>query len=182
MNRVETAPRRVIGYHGCRLADAEKIVASGSFTVSANAYDWLGRGVYFWEYAPHRARLWAEARCGPDDEPAVIRATILLSNCLNLLDVGHFEGLRWTYRELASAVDSVSLPRNTDTGGHFLDRLVIDAYCRSQALVAAEVQTVRGSFAEGEPIYAGSKILNLAHTQVAVRDLSCIGGISLVDF
>jgi hypothetical protein len=39
---------------------------------------------------------------------------------------------------------------------------------------AGFLQTVRGSFAEGAPIYPGSKILQKAHIQIAVRDAACI--------
>ncbi len=59
----------------------------------------------------------------------------------------------------------------------------IDAYCRfTEDETATPFQTVRGSFAEGEPIYPGSKILKKAHTQIAVRDEICILRSSLVEF
>ena len=49
------------------------------------------------------------------------------------------------------------MPRNTDTGAHFLDCDVINAYC---LLIEAEneyvFQTVRGCYPEGEPVYSGS--------------------------
>ena len=72
---------------------------------------------------------------------------------------------------------------NTDRGSHFLDREIIDTYCRVFALdVASPLQTVRGSFAEGAPIYPGSKILQKAHTQIAVPDTASILRVSLVQF
>lgn len=50
-----TAPRTVVGYHGCSMEAAEQILAQQRFLPSQRAYDWLDEGVYFWEYAPYRA-------------------------------------------------------------------------------------------------------------------------------
>jgi len=51
----------VLGYHGCDLALAQKIV-SGEEKMwgSENPWDWLGHGTYFWEDSPARALHWAE--------------------------------------------------------------------------------------------------------------------------
>jgi hypothetical protein len=87
------------------------------------------------------------------------------------------------YASFVEAVRPERLPRNTERGAHFLDREIIDAYCRAIARQTARpLHTVRGSFAEGEPIYAGSKILRKAHTQIAVRDAGCIFRPALVQF
>jgi len=64
---------------------------------------------------------------------------------------------------------------------HFLDRLIIENYCRRQAVAAgAPYQTVRGCFFEGRPVFPGSKILRETHVQVAVRDDSDISGLRVV--
>ena len=182
--RLQSAPRTVIGYHGCSRDTADTILAEQRFLPSTRAYDWLGEGVYFWEYAPYRAREWAEARCTRDGgEPAVIRATIRLGRCLNLLDIEHIPDLVLMYNSFVQTLGESGLPRNTDRGAHFLDRLIIDAHCRALARrTATGVQTVRGQFAEGNPIYPGSKILEKAHSQIAVRDPSCIVKATLVQF
>ncbi len=39
------------------------------------------------------------------------------------------------------------------------------------------VQTVRGVFVEGNPIYQGSAFHHKTHIQIAVRDPSCIKGV-----
>jgi hypothetical protein len=75
----------VIGYHGCTRVTADAILAEGAFRLSENTYDWLGRGVYFWEYAPYRALEWARlVALERGDEPAVLGVTIRLRNCMNL--------------------------------------------------------------------------------------------------
>jgi len=151
---------------------------------STRAYDWLGEGFYFWEYAPYRALEWAEQKCEQEGGvPAVIRATIKLGRCLNLLDIEHIPGLSGMYASYVETAGAERILRNTERGAHFLDREIIDGYCRAVARRADDtLPTVRGSFAEGAPIYPGSKILQKAHTQIAVRDTTCILRASLVQF
>jgi hypothetical protein len=81
------APRMVIGCHGCSQETLHRLLAGEPLRRSANAWDWLGEGVYFWEYAPFRALEWAR-RYAPGS-PAVLEARIRLGRCLNLLDVEH---------------------------------------------------------------------------------------------
>lgn len=180
--RIETGPREVIGYHGCTLEAAERLTAGESWLVSQNRYDWLGEGIYFWEYAPYRALEWAEERYAGN--AAVIRARIRLGECLNLLDRRHLEALQrlhWEAVELWSA-ERVPIPVNKSNGAHFLDRHIIDLYSLRVSRQEPELafKTVRGCFPEGEPIYPGSKILSKAHVQIAVRDASSIKSITLV--
>ena len=55
--------RTVIGYHGTRRGVALEIVqGKRRFTPSRNSDDWLGNGVYFWEYGPQQAWDWAKSR------------------------------------------------------------------------------------------------------------------------
>ena len=181
---LQKAPRTVIGYHGCSQESADRIFAERRFLPSTRAYDWLGVGFYFWEYAPYRAFEWAERRCEKEGgTPAVIRATIKLGRCLNLLDIEQIPELVQVYDSFVGTVGAANMPLNTERGAHFLDREIIDAHCRANVRgTATPLQTVRGSFAEGGPIYPGSKILQKAHTQIAVRDTTCILRASLVQF
>ena len=43
--------RTVFGFHGCdkRVADAV-LTGKTKLSASENAYDWLARGIYFWEH------------------------------------------------------------------------------------------------------------------------------------
>jgi len=45
--------RTIFAYHGCDSTVAE-LVLLGHFRLepSHNDYDWLGAGIYFWEYGP----------------------------------------------------------------------------------------------------------------------------------
>lgn len=177
-----TAPRTVIAYHGCSQNIAESILEEGRFLISTNAYDWLGQGIYFWEYAPYRAMNWAVERFSArGNKPAVLGATIKLGRCMNLLDLANASGLLMAYQQIAQSLGINRMPRNTDSGAHYLDREVIDSYCR---MVSEEnmyaYQTVRGCYPEGSPLFPGSKILSQAHVQIAVRDHACISRLHLV--
>lgn len=143
----------------------------------------LGQGVYFWEYAPYRALEWASlVGLQRGEPPAVLAATIRLGNCVNLMDVKYHSELTATHQNLVDLYGEENWLENTAADGHFLDRLVVDTHCENIALLGGVVNTVRGTFTEGEPIYLGSKIRSRAHTQLAVRSQDCISGIRLVTF
>jgi hypothetical protein len=179
--RLRRAPRTVAGYHGCSRETAERIVAGEPFVPSTRRYDWLGVGIYFWEYGPFRAREWAETRFG--DEAAVLEATIRLGRCLNLLDIEHHDHLAQAY-ELASQQGSgedETIPENTLDGRHYMDRSVIELYWRTAAAqTGVRFQTVRACYPEGSPIFPGSRMLSRTHVQIAVRDAHCIMRLRLV--
>ena len=77
--------RTVVAFHGTTETVADDLVAGGDFTLSVNPYDWLGTGIYFWEYAPKQAWWWA-TRFKKKSKPAVVGAMIRLGNCFDLLD------------------------------------------------------------------------------------------------
>jgi len=189
--------RIVMGYHGCPAERPEALgfvrgLIAGTHQVedwrpSSNEYDWLGGGVYFWEYGPKRARQWA----GEDGE--VIGALIQLGNCFDLTDPGCETLLRVTYEGVASkyADESKSLPSNEGAAGFSrkLDRLVVDAAMEfADRTVFREsgdeigFQTVRSAFEEGEAAFPGSKLRTQTHIQIAVRDPTCILGVFRPNF
>jgi hypothetical protein len=81
--------RTVIGYHGCRRSVAKALLDGGPFKTSENDYDWLGRGIYFWEHGPDRALRWAKKY----RHPAVVGAVIQLGKCFDLLDTRYTNDL-----------------------------------------------------------------------------------------
>src|SRR5438045_2763458 len=72
--------RTVLAYHGCDVAIAERLLTGEMFAPSANAWDWLGTGIYFWEYGVDRALQFAEdqRRRGRVGTPAVVGAVLQL--------------------------------------------------------------------------------------------------------
>jgi hypothetical protein len=174
-------PEIIAGYHGCGRTTAELLLQGTPFVASENTYDWLGRGVYFWEEAATRAREWARTRF--QEDTAVIKADIVLGHCLNLFDTEHFAGLQAAYLKAVNELQRLNLPiPENKNKRHELDRLVVDFYCRDYAFVGGQpFQTVRGCFPEGQPVYEGSRIRRETHIQVAVRDQSCITRVVLVE-
>ncbi|HEY0093198.1 MAG TPA: hypothetical protein VGB96_02685, partial [Archangium sp.] len=78
----------VVAYHGCDAAVAERLLQGEPFKPSANDYDWLGAGIYFWEYGADRALQFAREQTvrGKIHTPAHVGALIQLGNCFDLMD------------------------------------------------------------------------------------------------
>ena len=54
--RFDDYHRTLVGYHGTSLGTALRIVNRvQGFRWSERDYDWLGAGIYFWEFAPRQA-------------------------------------------------------------------------------------------------------------------------------
>ena len=93
-------PNLVLGFHGCRKSVYNKVITEGvQLNKSDNLYDWLGNGIYFWEFNYERAKEWAHNRFGSDG--AVIGAVIDLGYCLNLTDSFSANILRQGYELLS---------------------------------------------------------------------------------
>jgi hypothetical protein len=181
LGRLITAPDVVIAYHGCHEEIARRVLAGESLRPSRNKFDWLGEGIYFWEYAPQRAWEWAEPRFA--EKAALLKVEIRLGRCLNLLDTAYFEGLQRAYTAIVERNERAGrdVPGNRGKA-HYLDKVVVDEFCEAWERNGVTYQTVRGCFPEGSPVYTGSKILRETHVQIAVRDASCISRLELVEY
>lgn len=131
MPRFDDYHRTVIGYHGTGLSAALRVVNRvEEFRPSERDYDWLGRGVYFWEYAPKQALRFAELRQRqlrkkrnrtPEEERraserlAVVGCMIRLGHCLDLTEPDHIKYVRDVYADYAKlmADADAKLPQNT---------------------------------------------------------------------
>jgi hypothetical protein len=178
--------RIVIGYHGCDAATAELLLRGEPFKPSMNDYDWLGRGIYFWEYGPDRALRFAQEqqRRGKVRTAAVVGALIQLGNCFDLMDTRFTQDLEQAYPGLEALLrrQGKALPENG--GGppdHKLRRR--DCAVMNWYLQAVEDQqgirydTVRCGFVEGRPLYEGAGIYRESHVQLAVRTPAAIVGV-----
>jgi hypothetical protein len=181
--------RLVMGYHGCEREVRDQVLAGKeSLKTSANDYDWLGRGIYFWEYGAERALEWAEnlKRRGRLKNPSVVGALFYLGNCFDLLDVRYTRLLGAAYLEFLDTLEASGkkLPRNSPLTPEDPDFLLRRGDCavinwtvdRLEEAAGDSFQTVRGVFQEGEPAFPDSYIRQKSHIQVAVRDPSCIVG------
>jgi hypothetical protein len=174
----------VLAYHGCDRDLGERLLSgSKSFKLSNNDYDWLGPGVYFWESNPYRALEFAREKQKRGEEvrhPFVVGAAIDLGLCLDLTTKDSIENLRDAHRSLLGTIPSGGpLPVNgPENWRRRLDCAVIR--CLHQIIRdsgAEPIDTVRGIFTEGKPIYDGSAFLEKTHVQIAVTNLDCIKAI-----
>ncbi len=183
--------RIIVGYHGCDEDTAHKILLEGEhLKASNNAFDWLGKGIYFWEFAPRRALDFAieQRERGKLKEPMVVGAYINLGRCFDLTDVEHTRQLGSAFEEWSEIFEETGaqMPENRAVPGGDPDFLLRDRDCALLNWYLRELdkdvgekyhyQTVRGVFQEGPAAFDGSGIREKTHVQVAVRDPSCIIG------
>lgn len=163
---------RATGFHGTSAEAAQRILSTG-FEISRNEYEWLGDGAYFFQDAPARAMEWARQRFG--DDAAVIGAEIELGDCIDLLDVPWHAQIAIAYPQLLVALEEKGhLPPRQSVGAHRLDRSVMNYLVDRLTDNGTTVDSVRAAFAEGEPPFPGSALLNRAHVQIAVRSSRAI--------
>ena len=175
----------VLGFHGCDRAVGEALLAGAAFEESKNAYDWLGRGAYFWEANPQRGLAFAEElrrrKPGKINDPAVVGAVIDLGVCLDLTTQSGIQQVRGAYDQLAemSGDSGYELPKNgPDLLRRNLDCAVIN-WLHTMRKDAGEnpVDTVRGVFVEGKPVFPESGFYAKTHIQIAVRNAKSIKGV-----
>ncbi len=188
MPRYEDYHRTVIGYHGTRLSTARRLVlGEGSFDASQNDDDWLGHGIYFWEYAPQQAWLWAQDRSrknGWDEEIAVVASMIRLGNCFDLLDPENVKDLGRLYQSFIQFYADSDIPPPTNVrSSKRLNCAVFEESFDLLARTDQEVDTVRAVFVpsgSSDRLWRGSGINAHAHIQVNVRNRACILGTWLI--
>lgn len=180
-----TASRIIVGYHGCDRGVAERVLLRGDdLQPSDNPYDWLGRGIYFWEHGPERAWEFArwKQRRGELAEPFVLGAYIALGDCLDLTDTAATRQLGLWFEAFRAQMERHGrpLPENRRAGAGDVDLVLRNLDCAViNSGIAGEdvaVDTVRGVFIEGPPAYSGSMIRTHSHVQLAVRNPACILG------
>jgi hypothetical protein len=178
--------RIIVGYHGCSEQFARNILVGkqpiANWKPSDNKWDWLGRGIYFWEHSTERALRWAHEKYhGRRDQPAVIGAIIQLGTCFDLTNEGFAGILEGSFKELSRDFEDegLELPTNNKAGGkrRELDCLAINDFLQRQERVGWCYDSVRGAFLEGPPVFAGTTISKETHIQVVVRNPACILGV-----
>jgi hypothetical protein len=181
---IATSRPFLIGYHGCDLKVAEKILAGrDDISTSANNYDWLGPGAYFWVDDAQRALEWSidQKNRGLCEEPYLIGAIIDVGNCLNINQRGMAKQIKDAYVEFKAIVKKrgFKLPINRvpSEGGTLLLRSLDCAVINHIHLLKSEAgeapyDSVLGVFEEGAKLFPKSCIRDKSHTQIAVRNPS----------
>ena len=175
----------ILGYHGCDLHIGERLLVGAPFKPSDNDYDWLGPGIYFWEANPQRGFEFAQEdskRKGSTiSKPFVIGAVIELGLCLDLTTSSGVDWIRIAYESLVQVTQAadLDLPKNSkDALRRNLDCAVVR---RLHTILEAQdlppVDTLKGVFTEGRPVYPGAGFDEKTHIQLAVRNPRCIKGV-----
>ena len=176
--------RLVFGYHGCDASVADAAIQTGNHLApSENDDDWLGEGIYFWEYGPDRAMEWARARHkrGKIQTPVVVGVLMQLGDCFDLFDTRHTSILPKAFAEFSVwlLAQVKQIPENSggpDQLRRRRDCALINWLMRQFGDDGSSFQTVRGLFTESPPAYEGSGICLKSHIQIAVRGPACILG------
>jgi hypothetical protein len=185
-------PGFVLGFHGCDEAHGRRVIAGkAQLKPSDNEYDWLGKGIYFWESNPERALQFAsdvaagntKISRGTIKKPFVVGAVIDLGVCCNLLDSRALAELAAAHALLVESVKTGSadkkMPANKgrDNAARFLDCAVVRFMHATRGAAGLEpYDTVRGAFSEGGDLYEGAGFSAKAHIQIAVCNDDCIKG------
>lgn len=187
-----TAPCLVVAYHGCDAATRESLLSGETrLRLSANPYDWLGDGAYFFEGDWRRAYKFAAAACRRPSErlsrqairsPAVVGAILRVGHWLDMSTQAGIEEFEKTY--LALVAEGAPLKANkaarcddTDIILRLLDRQVFnELHRRRQKAGERAYDAVRGPFEQGEPVALASSICRDTHLQIALRNEACVLG------
>jgi hypothetical protein len=182
-------PNYILGFHGCDQKVAERVLSGQDQHLprSANDYDWLGHGIYFWEQNPFRAIEYArdlKANPGrtskgkdPIKTPAVVGAIIDLGACLNLLESKSIEIVKASYDHLVATTQAVGGVLPVNVGGRmYLDCTVIQTTHELMERQGNAHHSVRGVFVEGPKLFPNSNFHDKNHIQICVCNPNCIKG------
>ena len=201
MARFDDYHRTVVGYHGTSLTAALRVVNRvEGFRWSERDYDWLGRGIYFWEYAPKQAlnfarirRLQVLKRKGKTTEDirraneplAVVACVIRLGFCLDLTEPSNVKYLREIFNDYKGSMElaGAELPTNSRKYRR-LDCAVFEyAYkVLEYSEPNSRVDTARGIYVPtdgAKRVWTGSWISDDTHIQLCVRNPASLLGIWL---
>jgi hypothetical protein len=168
--------RMLIGYHSCTETIARAVLDGEPLLPSHNDHDWLGHGIYFWEYGFARAIEWGNERARIlGDKGATLGAVIETGNCFDLLDTRYTKRLRaayplWQEEHRGSSLVNLGLARR-------LDCAFFNWYFTKAEKKGRVYDTVRAAFHEGQPLYPNCGIVDKSHIQIVVRNPAAILGV-----
>jgi len=171
--------RTVVAFHGTNRATADRLVDGEPFGPSTNDDDWLGHGIYLWEYAPQQAWWWAKRRYG--DQAAVVGALVRLGRCVDLLDPSNAELLLAAHADLDRSLrnNKQRLPRNANNH-KYLDCAVFNWLYLNLDEAGRRAESCRAAFVPSLPVkrlWDRSGIFRGAHIQLCVREPNNIAAV-----
>lgn len=175
-------PTWVLGYHGCDKSIGEAVLAgTQELNLSRNSYDWLGHGVYFWEYDANRAYAWAQ-NSPKIQNPFVVGAIIDLGNCLDLLESESIDLVQDAYKSFCKMLGKNAIKPKNEGGPDLLNReldchVINHLHALMEGMpVEEQFDSVRAAFWEGKRIYSTSGFKKKTHIQICVRSEAQIIG------
>lgn len=178
-------PGFILGFHGCEKSKRDELLLNpSSVPARKKPYDWLGEGMYFWEFDDEHASKWARDVVKARD-PAVLGAVIDLGFCLDLTQLDHLSLLKEAYAALCDIHAELGIPLPRNIGGLYkkkreLDCAVINLLHLTRAKKGLrEFDSVRSPFLEGDPLYPDAIFMDETHIQIAIRNPNCIKGFFL---
>ena len=198
-----TSVPSIRAYHGTTLSFARTIIAQQHIKISRNDYDWLGRGAYFFQDGPLQAWKWAAHWVGPkfSEPPAVVSADLDLTDCFDLLDLANWRFVLDAHQVYSARFAASGRPLPTQrapvvrapNGQHFhvasplppsagrpgrnlVDCAVIRLAVRRlrRLPVPLPINSVRGSFVQGQQLYDNSYFFDHSHVQIAVLNPTAV--------
>jgi len=165
--------RTIIAFHGTTVEAADALLAGPDFIGSESVDDWLGSGIYFWEYAPKQAWWWAR-KFKKWENPAVVGAKIRLGNCFDLLDPANIAVLKVMKNQLVKVLEesSVEVPKNVRHHRN-LDCAVFNFLYARATIRGTLIDSSRAVYVPTDSkkrIWKGSWIYDAAHIQICVRN------------
>lgn len=187
----------VLAYHGCDVSTRDRLVRGTlpHLAPSANRYDWLGGGVYFFEGDAERALSFAKSAsmqparhlsARPVVSPSVVGAVLCVSRWWDMTTV---EGRRsylnalgdlreaqamlnrpMPMNEAAALDDETVLLRRLDCAVFNMGHLIRERQGRPA------FQAIRAAFYQGRPVTDTSEFRTGTHLQIALRDPGCVKG------
>lgn len=187
----------VLAYHGCDITLRDDLVSRrvSELRSSANRYDWLGPGAYFFENDHRRALLFANAAHDnpgkrytkqPIATPAVVGAVLQFDFILDMTTQEGVENYCAAYQAMIEYLVAHGHPEPKNVKASDEDEDVIVRQLDSDVFAFMHriredtkqqlFQAVRSAFPQGAAIAPSSAFRRSSHVQIALRDNSCVLG------
>lgn len=164
--------RPIVAFHGTSAANAEALINGEPFRASTRKDEWLGHGIYFWEYAPQQAWWWAERRKKTNEQTAVVGALIRLGQCLDFLDPENIQLLTTAHQELLLSFAAAGEPPPDNANNRkYLDCAVFEFLYTQLGANGYKIDSARAVFVPStNRVWPRSSIYKEAHIQICVRE------------
>lgn len=158
------------GFHGTERSSAHEILKTGYFKYSIDDEEWLGKGIYFFDFDYKQAWYFCE-KARKYSEWAVLSCNIVTDNYIDLNMTDHFEAFK-------SFANKLKNRYKTRSDGK--PRKLINAVVLNVMLEAKPFDLVRAVFAVSPGYPVDRTNIIPVQFQICVRNRDCIKSIEEV--